>query len=71
MCFFCNCSDELSLCLAEQADGHSLLGKKRFWRQLQAGYLYNGRAVSDTQVAWFAKTMAGRTAPWRISCRRR
>jgi hypothetical protein len=24
-----------------QADGHSPLGKKRFWRQLQAMYMYN------------------------------
>jgi hypothetical protein len=34
-----------------QADGHSPLGKKRFWRQLQAMYMYNGRALSDTPVA--------------------
>jgi hypothetical protein len=36
---------------SEQADGHSPLGKKRFWRQLQAMYMCNGRAVSDTPVA--------------------
>jgi hypothetical protein len=36
---------------SEQADGHSPLGKKRFWRMLQATHMYNGKAAHDDPVA--------------------